>query len=214
MPLFSTWCTQQQLLFFVILPCTLKQLQLLVNCLEIFIPRLLSSNAQTSSHKTDWTFTDSVACFALPFLRQRKQSDECSRSQMFVASPFRDLYKCKHRCLHLLLYNCWYIFVYLFTILMLRFVVILSNTIICKQVCLLHCFIFVVFVCNYNLRHFKSKTPVSRFFIIVIISSICCNLLTIGKWKFYVASLYIFFFVLQPALWHLIVAQGEHCIQT
>ena len=60
-------------------------------------------------------------------------------------SPSRNLYKCKYRCLRLLLLCCWYIFVYLFTIfyvgvccifvylfaiiLMLVLVVILSSTI-------------------------------------------------------------------------------------
>ena len=92
---------------------------------------------------------------------------------MFMASSSLDLYKCRHRCfnivvcifcLHIFLWYCWYIFVYLlifflllkifiivlyiyscnvvvflFTSLpffMLVFVVTLSSTIICKQVCL------------------------------------------------------------------------------
>ena len=43
---------------------------------------------------------------------------------------------------------------------MLVFVVILSSTIICKQVC----FVLVASVYNFNVKQFKSKTPVFRFF--------------------------------------------------
>ena len=50
------------------------------------------------SHKTLWTFTNSVVCFALPLIWQRKHSDVSSWMRMFVASSFRDLYKCKHCC--------------------------------------------------------------------------------------------------------------------
>ena len=47
-------------------------------------------------------------------------------------------------CSHLFLQCCMQIFVYLFTIrFMLVIVVILNCTIICKQVCLLHCFVVV-----------------------------------------------------------------------
>ena len=68
-----------------------------------------------ASHNTYWTLTNSVACFALPSIWQSKQSADCSWRLTFMASPFRDLYKCKHCCLHLLL-QCCLGFIYLFTI--------------------------------------------------------------------------------------------------
>ena len=51
---------------------------------------------------------------------------------------------CLHRCLHLFLQFCLWIFVYLFTIFSMLVFVILSSTIVCKQIYLLHCFVFVL----------------------------------------------------------------------
>ena len=64
---------------------------------------------------------------------------------------------------------CCCIFVGLFTFLISMFVVILNSTIICKQVCLLHCFVFVALVYNFNVKQWKSKTPASWVFIFVAI---------------------------------------------
>ena len=59
----------------------------------------------------------------------------------------------------------WYVYFCLFVyhFFMQMFVVILSSTIICKQVCLLHCFVFVAYIYNLNVQRCKSKTPVSGF---------------------------------------------------
>ena len=65
----------------------------------------------------------------------------------------------------LLVYFCLFVY-HLF---MLVFVVILTNKIICKQICLLYCFVFVAFVYNLNVKQCEYKTPVSRFFIFVTI---------------------------------------------
>ena len=88
------------------------------------------------------------------------------------------------------------------------FVVILSNTIICKQVCVLHCFVFVAFVYNFIVKQCKRKTPVFRFFIFVTIcfifelentriywiNSICFTTIKISLFFFNV-SIYLFFYV-------------------
>ena len=123
MPLFTTWCKQQQLLYscFVTLFCLNNN-----NCWT----DLYNGDLQTtiilfkhhvSSYKTDWIFTDIDACFVRPFLYQCKQWDEWSRSRLFVAIPSLDLYKCKHRCVIVVVCDfsftfisvvcCWYIFV-------------------------------------------------------------------------------------------------------
>ena len=47
---------------------------------------------------------------------------------------------------------------------MMVFVVILKSTLVCKQVCLQHCFVFVVFVYNFDAKRSKCNTPVFRFF--------------------------------------------------
>ena len=56
----------------------------------------------------------------------------------------------------LLVYFCLVVYHFF----MLVFVVILSNTMICKQC---HCFVFVAFVYNFNVKQCKSKTPVLLF---------------------------------------------------
>ena len=58
---------------------------------------------------------------------------------------------------------CWYIFVYLYIIFMLLFVAILSSAIICKQVCLRHCFVVVAFAYNFKMKRCKTKTTQPRF---------------------------------------------------
>ena len=62
-----------------------------------------------------------------------------------------------------------YFYLLIYHFLMLLFVVILSSTIICILVCLLHCFVFVAFVYNSNVKRCKSKTQGSRFFLVVTI---------------------------------------------
>ena len=67
----------------------------------------------------------------------------------------RYLYKCKFDftfiIVVLLVYYCLPFF-------MLICVVIVSSTIACKQVCLLHCFGFVGFIYNFNIKRYESKT--------------------------------------------------------
>ena len=46
----------------------------------------------------------------------------------------------------------------------MRVFVVLKSILICKQFCLLHCFNFVAFVYNFNVKRYQSKTSVSRFF--------------------------------------------------
>ena len=69
-----------------------------------------------------------------------------------------------------------FVVVYLFTRLpffvMLVFVVISVSTIICKQACLLHCFILVAFLYDLNVKRYKCKPPLSRFVIFVTILKI------------------------------------------
>ena len=48
---------------------------------------------------------------------------------------------------------------------MLVFVIILCSTIICKQVCSLHSYVFVAFVYNFNVNRCRSKIPTNIFFI-------------------------------------------------
>ena len=79
-------------------------------------------------------------------------------------SPSRNLYNCKHRCLCILLQYCWCIFVYVFKIFLCATVCYcIRITIICKQVCTLHCFVLVVFLYNFIVKHYKTKIPISRF---------------------------------------------------
>ena len=47
---------------------------------------------------------------------------------------------------------------------MLMFVVVVSSTIICKQVCVLHCFVFLAVVYKFNVKRYKGKAPAFRFF--------------------------------------------------
>ena len=49
------------------------------------------------------------------------------------------------------------------------FIVILSIMNICKQVCLLQCFVFVTCIYNFNVKRCKSKTSVSWFLVFVTI---------------------------------------------
>ena len=108
-----------------------------------------------------------VVCSALPFILQSKQSDECSSKRILESSPSRNLCKCKHRCSHLL-FRCCLCILFTFVVLVVLFVyffflvfaVILRNAIICKYVCLLHCFVFVDFPYNFNVKRCKSKTPI------------------------------------------------------
>ena len=92
--------------------------------------------------------------------------------QMFMTLSSRNLYKCKHRYLHLLLQSCLYILftfnlvcllldfcLHVYHFFMLLFVVMLSSSVICKQVCLLQCYVFVVCVHNLKVKPCKSKTP-------------------------------------------------------
>ena len=83
----------------------------------------------------------------------------------------KSVYKCKHHCLHVkiiviyaniivYIHLCSIVCGFLFTCLpffMLVFFVIL----ICKQYCLLDCFVFVGFVYNFNVKRYKSKTLAS-----------------------------------------------------
>ena len=52
---------------------------------------------------------------------------------------------------------CEFFFTCLQFCLMLVFVVILSSMIICKQICLLYCFAFAVFVYNFNVKRTSIK---------------------------------------------------------
>ena len=104
-------------------------------------------------------------------------------------------------CLHLFLQSCLCIFVYLFEIFfMLVFVVILSCSIIFKQVCLLHCFVFVDFVYNFNVKRCKSKTPAPRFFIFITICPEYQMLLTTQslQWSTWWRHLFIYLFLEIP----------------
>ena len=138
-----------------------KQKHLLYNCSILY-------KRTTPSQKTDWTFLAQSP--ALPYILYSKVSNlmnvlegECSRlclleisinANMFFVY-FVYIYSCN---------VCFYIFVYLFTTLFmlmfvviflftclslflcwLYFVVVLCNTIICKQFCLLHWFCFCSF---------------------------------------------------------------------
>ena len=87
-------------------------------------------------------------------LLQRKQFDECSWRRMFVPLSSWDRYKCKIHAgvcccilfpfifMILFVYFCLLVYHFLF---MLVLVVILSSTIICKQVCLVALFCFCSF---------------------------------------------------------------------
>ena len=132
-PLFTTWCNNNNgfvcyscLHFFVYALTIVQQ----IFKTEICKPGLFSLHA-TCLHIRP---TDKpVACFVLPFICQRNQSDEWSYSRMFVTAPSLYLHKCKHRCFSvvcvfclycLLLHFClivdplfywyWNIFIYLF----------------------------------------------------------------------------------------------------
>ena len=77
------------------------------------------------------------------------------------------------------IYSCSVVAVFLFTCLpvffMLMFVVILSTTTICWQVCLVHCLVFVAFVYNFNgFRHldssfFKQYSIVNFVFVLITV---------------------------------------------
>ena len=102
-----------------------------------------------------------------------------------MISPSRNLYNCKHHCLFIVdsvlclwifcllvsnFFMLMFVVVFLFTRLpffTLVFIVILSSTIICKQICGLHCFVFIALVYNFNAKQSKNNTPVSGFFIFV-----------------------------------------------
>ena len=173
--LFITLCKQQQLLclLFLYLHSLHKQKQLLDNCSTDLCNGDLQTTITlfkptTSSHKPDGPFTNSVACFALLFIWQCKQPNECFWRRMFVASSSRDLYKYKHRCfinvVSLLLFVYFvsfilvvFVAVFLFTCLkffLLVFVVILRSAIICKQV---YFFILVAYFYNFNCSIFVTK---------------------------------------------------------
>ena len=144
--------------------------------MEILKPWLHSPN--TPHFHTRLTELHSLSlCFTLLFIWQSKQSVECCWRQKFIVLPSRNHYKCKHLCLHVLWYCCLCIlFTFLIVVLLvyfcllvyhfliLVFVVILSLTLMCKQVCLQYCFVFVAFVYNFNVKQWEIKTLESKLF--------------------------------------------------
>ena len=62
---------------------------------------------------------------------------------------------------------------------MLVFVIILSSTLICKQVCLPALFFCVAFIYKFNVKRCKSKTSVPRIFIFV---TIFCIIVRVQNW--------------------------------
>ena len=70
------------------------------------------------------------------------------------------------------IYSCGVVCVFLFTSLpffLCWCLVVSSSTINYKQVSALHCVVYVVFVYNFNVKRYKSKTPEYRFSILVTI---------------------------------------------
>ena len=134
----------------------LEQKQLLDN----YLTDLCNGDLQTtinlfkhpaSLHKTNWT-----SLTHLPALN-------CCR-RMFVIPSSRNLYNlniialvyyCSVVCI-----RCFWIFVYLFTIFLCWCLLLYEVVLYCLQ---------IGFVSNFNLRQFKSKSPVSRFFTFVAI---------------------------------------------
>ena len=119
------------------------------------------------------SFTDSLICFALSSICKANSlinflEVECSLLRLLEMSINANIVV----SLLLFVYFVYIIAssvccVFLFTSLpffMLVFVVILSSSTICKQVCLLPSFILVTFVYNFNVKQCKSNIPASRFF--------------------------------------------------
>ena len=82
------------------------------NCLiDLYRGNLLSTiilyARYTSSHKTDWIYTDPIACFPFPFISQSKQSDVCSWMRMFSRS--RNMCKCEY---HYFIVICIFCYIY------------------------------------------------------------------------------------------------------
>ena len=134
------------------------------------------------SHKTNSTLLiqwPALHCRLYGKVKSRMNvlEGECSLLHLFEISVNANIvvyiYYCSVVCvfcLHSFLQSCLCIFVYLFGIFfMLVFVVILSCSIIFKQACLLHCFFFVTFVYNFNVKRCKCKTPAPRFVIFITI---------------------------------------------
>ena len=134
-PLFTTLRIQQQLLclLFLCLHPLHKQSQLLDNCSTDLHTTIIILKHTVSSHKTDWTSLTHSPALSLSFIWQSKQFDEYYWRRMFVDSPFRILYKCKHRCL-IIVYiysyrvcSCLPFFMLVFVVVFLFTILVLSD---------------------------------------------------------------------------------------
>ena len=109
-----------------------------------------------SSHKTDWTsLTLSYALLCLSYSKVYNLVHAVEGA----CSLFRFLDVVVY------IYYCCDVGVFLLTCLQFFYAgvrVILSSAIICKKVCLLHCFKFLAFVYNFNVNRCKTNTTVSR----------------------------------------------------
>ena len=159
----------------IIITITLKDKDVTDLCNEDLQTTITLFKHTASSHKSVWTFTN-----LLPAMPCRLYGTINTLINVLEGecSPSRNLCKYKHRYLHSLLLFVYFVYIYpysvvcgfMFTCLpffMLVFIVILSHTIICKQVCLLHCFAFAVLVQNFNVKQCKGNRPVSGFFIFI-----------------------------------------------
>ena len=109
---------------------------------QIFITEIFKHSS--SSHKTDWNFTNSLACFVLPFIWQGKQSDEYSWRRMFMTLPSRNRYKCKHHSLLLFVY-----FVYIYPCSVVGIFLFTCLPVFTLDCCCISVYLFTIFLCWY-----------------------------------------------------------------
>ena len=133
------------------------------------------------SHKPHWTSLTQPPVF--PYLLYGSVNSlikfpegECSCFRLLEIAINVSIVVYTHYCCLFILFTfilivllLYFLFACLLFFLMVVFLVILNSTIICKQDCLLHCFVFVAFVYNFSVKGCKNKTPASWFFLFVTI---------------------------------------------